>query len=259
MITMAAKKKKAEDEASKEKKAVKKATPKKTTKKPAAKKTEPKAAAPIKEPKAEKKKEKVEPKAEIEEKPVEAEVKPAEEAREAPKEEVKEEAKEEAEEEKKAPEKPEKAFTTAKPRPLPRPLEKTSLELDPETRRLLEARRVNKASLPKFHRLDAHKKKKLKLSWRKPKGHHSQLRRQRKAKGSLVKIGFGSPAKVRGLHASGYEEVLVHRPEDVRGISKTQAIRISGTVGRKKQVEIEKAAKELNIKVLNPLNVFEEV
>jgi len=240
-------KKKVEDEASKEKKAVKKTTPKKA-RKPAAKKP----VAPSKEPKAEKKK-KPEPK--VEEKPVEAEAKPGEEG----KEETKEEAIEEPEGEEKAPEKPEKPFTTAKPRPLPRPVEKSSLELDPETRRLLNARKANKASLPKFHRLDAHKKKKLKLSWRKPKGHHAKLRRQHKAKGSLVKVGFGSPAAVRGLHASGYEEVLVHRPEDVQGILKTQAIRIAGAVGRKKQIEIERAAKELNIKVLNPLNVFEEV
>lgn len=167
---------------------------------------------------------------------------------------VKEEAKEEKKEAKE-----EKPFTTAKPKPLPRPVEKSTLELDEETKRLLGARKANKASLPKFHRLDAHKKKKLALSWRKPKGHHSKLRRQLKAKGSLVKVGFGSPAAVRGLHASGYEEVLVHRPEDVHGINKKQAIRVARTVGKKKRVEIEKAAKELNIKVLNPLNVFEEV
>jgi large subunit ribosomal protein L32e len=233
-----ASKRKAEDAGEKEKKAVKKATTQKKARKPATKK----AAAPLKEEQKVEKKKAAEPK--VEEKPVEAEVKPAE------------EVKEEAVEEKKAPEKP---FTMAKPRPLPRPVEKSSLELDPETRRLLDARRTNKASLPAFHRVDAHKKKKLKLSWRKPKGHHSKLRRQLKAKGSLVKAGFGSPAAVRGLHASGYEEVLVHRPEDVRGITKAQAIRIGGSVGRKKQAEIERAAKELNIKVLNPLNVFEEV
>jgi len=153
--------------------------------------------------------------------------------------------------------KPERPFTTVKPKPLPRPVEKSTLDLDDETKRLLLARKSNKASLPKFNRLDSHKNKSLGISWRKPKGHHSQLRRQRKAKGSLVKIGFGSPAAVRGLHASGYEEVMVFRPEDVKGIKKTQAIRVSGGVGRKKQAEIEKAAKELNIRVLNPLNVFE--
>lgn len=178
-------------------------------------------------------------------KPKKEEVKPVEEVK--------------AEEEVKEKEAPkEKKFTTAKPRPLPRPVEKSTLDLDEETRRLLDARRVNKSSLPEFNRIDSHKKKKLALSWRKPRGHHSQLRRQRKAKGSLVKAGFGSPAMVRGLHSSGYEEVLVFRPQDVQGIKKTQAIRIGGTVGKKKQAEIEKLAKELNIKVLNPLNVFEE-
>ncbi len=138
-------------------------------------------------------------------------------------------------------------------------MEKSNLDLDDETRRLLAARKSNKASLPEFNRIDSHKNKSLAKSWRKPKGHHSQLRRQRKAKGSLVKIGFGSPAAVRGLHSSGYEEVLVYRPADVQGITKTQAIRIGKSVGRKKQLEIEKVAKELNVKVLNPLNVFEEV
>jgi large subunit ribosomal protein L32e len=213
-------------------------TPVKAEKKPAKKA---KAPAPKKaEPKVEKKAKKAQPK--VEEKPVEAEVKPVD---------VVEEKKEEPVEK--------KPFTTAKPRPLPRPLEKSTLDLDAETKRLLGARKTNKASLPAFPRIDSHKKAKLAIGWRKPKGHHSQLRRQRKAKGSLVKIGFGSPAAVRGLHSSGYEEVLVYRPEDVKGITKTQAIRVGGTVGKKKQVEIEKAAKELNIKVLNPLNVFEEV
>ncbi|OPY27649.1 MAG: 50S ribosomal protein L32e [Methanocella sp. PtaU1.Bin125] len=146
---------------------------------------------------------------------------------------------------------------TAKPRPLPRPVEESTLDLDPETRRLLEARKTNKASLPHFHRVDSHKKACLDPSWRRAKGHHSQKRRQRKPKGANVKIGYGSPAAVAGFHPSGYQEVLVYRPEDVAGITKTQAIRVGGTVGRRKQLEIEKIAKEQHIKVLNPLNTFE--
>ncbi|MGA9141863.1 MAG: 50S ribosomal protein L32e [Methanocella sp.] len=145
----------------------------------------------------------------------------------------------------------------AKPRPLPRPVEESTLDLDPETKRLLAARKTNKASLPHFHRVDSHKKACLDPSWRRAKGHHSQKRRQRKGKGANVKIGYGSPAAVNGFHPSGYQEVLVYRPEDVTGITKTQAIRIGGTVGKKKQLEIEKVAKEQHIKVLNPLNTFE--
>lgn len=150
------------------------------------------------------------------------------------------------------------AAPVTKPRPLPRPVEKTTLDLDEETRRLLAARKMNKASLPEFRRIDSHKKAKLDAAWRWPRGHHSQLRRQRKSKGAIVKAGYGSPAAVNGFHPSGYQEVLVYRPEDVKDIAKTQAIRIARTVGKKKQMEIERIAKEMNVKVLNPLNVFEE-
>ncbi|HMK46879.1 MAG TPA: 50S ribosomal protein L32e [Methanocella sp.] len=151
------------------------------------------------------------------------------------------------------------AAPSLRSRPMARPVEKSTLELDPETRKLLTARKSNKASHPAFNRIDSHKKIKLDQSWRRPRGHHAQLRRKNKAKGASVKIGYGSPAKVHGYHPSGYQEVLVYRPEDVKGITKTQAIRIGGTVGRKKQLEIEKLAKEQNIKILNPLNTFEEV
>lgn len=149
------------------------------------------------------------------------------------------------------------ATPVSKPRPLPRPVEKSTLELDDETKRLLNARKINKASHPSFRRVDAHKKDCLAPNWRRSKGHHSQTRRQRKAKGPVVKVGYGSPAAVSGFHPSGYREVLVYRPADVVGIEKTQAIRVAGTVGRKKQLEIEKIAKEQNIKILNPLNTFE--
>ncbi|MCD1293496.1 50S ribosomal protein L32e [Methanocella sp. CWC-04] len=151
------------------------------------------------------------------------------------------------------------AAPQVKARPLPRPVEKSSLELDEETKRLLGARKTNKASHPEFRRIDAHKKDKLAPNWRRPRGHHSQLRRNRKAKGARVKAGYGSPAVINGYHPSGYEEVYVSKPEDVRSVTRLQAIRIAGTVGKKKKIEIEKLAKELNIKVLNPLNTFEEV
>jgi len=149
------------------------------------------------------------------------------------------------------------ATPMAKPRPLPRPVEKSKLDLDDETKRLLNARKVNKRHFREFRMIDAHKKDCLAPNWRRSKGHHSQTRRKAKSKGATVKIGYGSPAMIHGFHPSGYEEVLVYRPADVAGIEKTQAIRVGRTVGRKKQLEIEKIAKEQSIKVLNPLNTFE--
>jgi large subunit ribosomal protein L32e len=58
---------------------------------------------------------------------------------------------------------------------------------------------------------------------------------------------------VRGLHPSGFREVLVHNEKELRGLDpKTQAVRIGGTVGSKKRSALEGKAKELGLRVLNP-------
>lgn len=70
----------------------------------------------------------------------------------------------------------------------------------------------------------------------------------------MVEIGYGGPALVRGLHPSGFEEVMVYNVDGLETINpKTQAARIGGTVGVKKRIAIENRAKELGIRVLNKL------
>jgi large subunit ribosomal protein L32e len=82
---------------------------------------------------------------------------------------------------------------------------------------------------------------------------HNKMRRYFSGKRHSPAIGYGSREKVRGLHPSGYEEVLVSSPSELEKIDKeTQAVRVSGRVGkRKKQVILEKA-EEMELKVLNP-------
>ncbi|MDD2777894.1 MAG: 50S ribosomal protein L32e [Methanocellales archaeon] len=122
-----------------------------------------------------------------------------------------------------------------------------------EKEHLLKVRKRQKSKKPSFRRHDSHKKKKLDESWRYPIGMHNKLRKRIAAKGAVVQIGYGSPKEVRGLHPSGYEEVLVHRPKDIENINETeQAIRIGGGVGKKKRLDIEEKAEEFGIKVLNP-------
>lgn len=105
----------------------------------------------------------------------------------------------------------------------------------------------------RFVRRGVHDKKKLSSSWRMPKGQHNKMRRQLKAKGALPTPGFGSPALVRGLHPSGYREVLVHNEKLLEGLNPaSEAIRIGGTVGMRKRESIQKKALELGLKVLNP-------
>jgi large subunit ribosomal protein L32e len=125
--------------------------------------------------------------------------------------------------------------------------------LDEEMKRLLNVRKKQKSKKPEFKQTDSHKKKKLADYWRKPDGIHNKTRYALKGKTPLVEAGYGSPAAVRGLHPSGFEEVLVRTPKDIEALKVgRQAARIARTVGSRKRAIIEKKAAELGLKILNP-------
>jgi large subunit ribosomal protein L32e len=128
-------------------------------------------------------------------------------------------------------------------------------ELDDETRDALDKRAAQ--NNPSFKRQDHHKKKRVSAdSWRKLRGNNSKRRKNIKGKGAEVGIGYGKPAEARGLHPSGFEEVLVHRPEDLDGVDPdTQAVRIGGSVGGRKRERIEERALDEEVRVLNPTHV----
>ncbi|HEC96491.1 MAG TPA: 50S ribosomal protein L32e, partial [Euryarchaeota archaeon] len=110
-----------------------------------------------------------------------------------------------------------------------------------------------KAKMPDFVRYDSHKVQRIGTSWRRPKGLHNKMRKRYAHKPPMVDIGFRVPKIVRGLHPSGFKEVIVHNVKDLESIDpKTEAARISHTVGRAKRIQIERKAIELGIRVLNP-------
>ncbi|MDY7081779.1 MAG: 50S ribosomal protein L32e, partial [Halobacteria archaeon] len=120
-------------------------------------------------------------------------------------------------------------------------------ELDDETEELL--RKKKRQNNPSFKRQDHHKKKRVPTSWRRPLGSHSRRRKQVKGKGGRAGIGHGTPSEVRGLHPSGFEEVLVHRPDELDDVDpSTQAVRIGGSVGGRKRERIEEKALEEEIR-----------
>ncbi len=123
---------------------------------------------------------------------------------------------------------------------------------------LLRLRRRLKSRKPEFRRYESHKKLRLRdKGWRKPRGRHNKLRQMYGGKWSgraLVRVGYGSPSKVRGLHPCGKEEVLVYNPSQLESLNpETQAVRIASSVGMKKRLAIEDRAKQLGLKVLNPV------
>jgi large subunit ribosomal protein L32e len=112
---------------------------------------------------------------------------------------------------------------------------------------------------PSFAQQITHKKKRIPDSWRRPRGNLSKRRRGIKGKGALVDPGYRTPRAARGLHPSGFEEVLVHTPDAVAAVDgDTQAIRIASGVGGRKRELIEDRAEDAEIRVLNPTYVPEE-
>ncbi|ADD09310.1 50S ribosomal protein L32e [Candidatus Aciduliprofundum boonei] len=127
-------------------------------------------------------------------------------------------------------------------------------KLTDEEKRLLKLRNEMNRKRPWFRRQEWFRYKRLGDHWRRPKGKHSKMREHKGYRPPVVDSGYRGPRKVRGLHPSGFKEVLVHNVKDLEGINpEREAIRIASRVGVKKRTEIEKKAKELNIRVLNPM------
>jgi large subunit ribosomal protein L32e len=105
---------------------------------------------------------------------------------------------------------------------------------------------------PWFRRTQWYEYKRLGTAWRKPMGMDSAMRRHFGYEQSVVKIGFGGPKSVRGLHPSGFREVYVDQIEQLKAIDvKTQAARISGTLGTRKLKLIYAEADKLGVRILN--------
>jgi large subunit ribosomal protein L32e len=119
-------------------------------------------------------------------------------------------------------------------------------------RALAERKRV-KNRKPDFKRQESWRYKRVEKSWRKPRGLDSKMRKRVKGWPRSVAVGYRGPKEARGLHPSGYVEVLVRTVDDIGGVDpETQAVRIGHTVGARKRVEILAMAEELGIRVLNP-------
>ncbi|MCK4443181.1 MAG: 50S ribosomal protein L32e, partial [Thermoplasmata archaeon] len=113
-------------------------------------------------------------------------------------------------------------------------------KLDKETMRQLKLREEKSNSRPAFKRQEWFRYVRLGDSWRRPRGLHSKMRRGYKYRVNLVSTGYRGPKAVRGLHPSGFQEVMVHRMEDLEGMDpKKEAARIGHSVGSRKREQIE--------------------
>jgi large subunit ribosomal protein L32e len=116
----------------------------------------------------------------------------------------------------------------------------------------LKIRKQIKKRTPTFLREEWFRYKRLPKNWRRPDGITSKMRINLKYRPNKVRVGYRGPKEVRGLHSSGFEEVIIHNINELQKIdNKKQAIRIGSTVGTKNRLKIEEKAEDLDIRILN--------
>lgn len=121
-------------------------------------------------------------------------------------------------------------------------------------RRKLQRRIAKKRGKPVFRRYLSWRfwKFERREYWRKPKGNDSKMRLQLKGYPPIVKVGYGSPAEVRGLHPSGLIPVRVASAKDLEGLDPGKHIVIiASQVGLRKKLALASEARARGLKVAN--------
>lgn len=120
-----------------------------------------------------------------------------------------------------------------------------------QVKELLEKRTKIKKKKPNFIRRNIHTKKKLKSSWRRPRGLHNKLRLKKKGHVKNPSSGYKSSKKIRGFHKSGLLPVLVLNLSQLNSITKEQGIVLSSNLGDKKRKIIIEEIKKKGLALLN--------
>jgi large subunit ribosomal protein L32e len=118
------------------------------------------------------------------------------------------------------------------------------------TRRLLDGKR------PEFVRQAAHRYARIGRdgAWRRPRGLQSKQRRHYGYRSKIVRVGYRSPARVRGLTPAGFRPVVVRTRDELDGLdARRDAAVIARTVGTRRRLVLEEEARRLGSHVLNPI------
>ena len=122
-----------------------------------------------------------------------------------------------------------------------------------DIKHLLKLRKEISKRRPKFKAYESWRYKRVKSRWRKAQGIDSSVRKKEKGVIKSPNIGYRGPKKVRGLHPTGLEEVLIQNIADLEKINRRkQIIKIASSIGAKKKRIILDLADEKRILVSNP-------
>lgn len=111
---------------------------------------------------------------------------------------------------------------------------------------------LKKKKKPRFKRQYYAKKRVQRTGWRRPRGEYSKQAMKIRGKGYVPNVGYGTPRKLKHLHPSGYQEVLIMNLTDLTDLDPNRfAIRISSVLGERKRKIIIEKAKAMKLKILN--------
>jgi large subunit ribosomal protein L32e len=128
--------------------------------------------------------------------------------------------------------------------------------LDGKTTRLLAVRQAGDEQRPRFVRQQFYRYPTLERrgSWRRPRGLQSKQRRHYGYRSAVVRVGYRSPAAVRGRTPTGFIPVVVHNARDLAEVDvKTEAAVLARTIGTRKRLVLEETARQRGVKILNPV------
>lgn len=118
----------------------------------------------------------------------------------------------------------------------------------------LNKRKIVKKRVKKFIRHQSDRYKKLRTSWRKPKGIDNRVRRRFKGQYLMPNIGYGSNKRTKFLHPDGFHHFLVHNIKELEVLlmqNRRFAAVIAHGVSSKNRKTIVERATQLNIHVTN--------
>ncbi|MFH2106580.1 MAG: 50S ribosomal protein L32e [Candidatus Micrarchaeota archaeon] len=110
--------------------------------------------------------------------------------------------------------------------------------------------KLHRKRKPTFAVMNQGTLKRVKHSWRKPRGIDNKKRIRCAFAGKGPRVGYGTPEAIKGMHPCGLHEVLVNNLNELEA-AKGKAARIASSVGGRKRKVMEEKAKTLGIHLLN--------
>jgi len=124
---------------------------------------------------------------------------------------------------------------------------------------LIKVKKLIRKKKPIFRRSEGHRSKRLPDNWRKPKGHHSKIRRHKRWAPKMPCIGRRTPAVLRNTDRKGRKLIKINSVNDLKLLGKDSAGIVSKKLSLRSREKIALAAKNYTFINFNPEKILKQV